>query len=214
MEPGRHLLVMGRSGSGKTTLLRAMGGFEALSSGKVELGGERVLDPANRLIPGHPGAHYFPQDFGLSLHKTVEANIREVVPHLSETAVRRRVASVLQMVGLPRMGKRTLETLSGGQRQRVGWARALAPEPNYLLMDEPFSNLDRLTRLELLELLPGWLEHSGTTLVLVAHEPEVARMLGYPILILEEGRVVQVGSRESLLQNPALPLVTALVQDA
>ena len=208
------MLVMGRSGSGKTTLLKAMGGLEQLAAGRIELGGVPVQGPQNRLIPGHPGAHYLPQDFGLSLHKTVEANIREVVPHLSERMVIRRVSEVLRLVGLARMGKRTLETLSGGQRQRVGWARALAPAPTYLFMDEPFSNLDRLTRLELLEVLPHWLRESGTTLVLVAHEPEVARMLGYPILVLEEGRVVQMGPRDVPLNEPALPLVTALVQDA
>jgi iron(III) transport system ATP-binding protein len=209
---GEHLLVMGRSGSGKTTLLRALAGLEVLNSGRVEVNGAQVESPERRLIPGHPGVHYFPQDFGLSAFKTVAENIRETVPHLSETAVKKRTAEVLRMVGLQGMGKRMLNTLSGGQRQRVGWARALAPQPTLLLMDEPFSNLDALTRAELLTALPTWLRDVNCTLVLVAHEPQVARILEYPILILEQGKTVQCGTLNELQINPQHPVVSALLE--
>jgi iron(III) transport system ATP-binding protein len=210
---GDHLLVMGRSGSGKTTLLRALAGLETLHQGQITIDGVAVVGPEGRLVPGHPGVHYFPQDFGLSAFKTVAENIREVVPHLSETAVKRRTAQVLSQVGLKGFGKRALSSLSGGQRQRVGWARALAPQPRVLLMDEPFSNLDAITRAELLAALPEWLESIQCTLVLVAHEPQVARSLNFPLLVLEEGRVVFNGMGLPNGSEPLHPVVLALLKD-
>ncbi len=203
IETGETVVLLGRSGSGKTTLLRLINRMLEPTSGEVLVEGRATTewDPFEL----RRGIGYVIQDAGLFPHFTVAENIA-LVPTLEKWDGRRtaeRVAELLKLVGLggEDFTRRYPRQLSGGQRQRVGVARALAADPQILLMDEPFGALDPVTRAELQSEFGALAKRLGKTIVFVTHDLREALLLATRIVLLENGRIVAQGTPENFLQQ-------------
>lgn len=193
VQSGETVVLLGRSGSGKTTSLKLVNRLLTPSSGEVSVNG--VSNGEVDLIRLRRGIGYVIQDIGLFPHFSVERNIG-LVPKIEgwpQDRIRARVGELLQMVGLaPETGLRYPHQLSGGQRQRVGVARALAADPEILLMDEPFGALDPLTRDELQREFLLLQQRLHKTVLFVTHDLREALRLGSRIALMEAGRLVTV----------------------
>ncbi len=207
IERGSVLALLGPSGSGKTTTLRLLAGFEAPDAGTIFVDHQDVTaqPPAERRF-GMVFQHY-----ALFPHLTVSENVAFGLRDRDADARARRVAEVLAMVDLQGFGSREVTGLSGGQQQRVAVARALAPEPRVLLLDEPLSNLDPGLRERTRRELRGALDQSGVTTVFVTHEQEEAFALGDRVAVLNEGRLEQVGRAAELYEQPVSEFVATFV---
>ncbi|HEX6900717.1 MAG TPA: ATP-binding cassette domain-containing protein [Thermoanaerobaculia bacterium] len=214
VHPGETVALVGESGSGKTTLLRTFNRMVEPSAGTVRVEGQSVssLDP----IALRRRIGYVPQDGGLIPHWTVERNV-ELVPRLLDWDRERRRARVREM--LERVGldpdthsRRYPAELSGGQRQRVAFARALAADPEVILLDEPFGALDALTRLELHRQFQDLQKTLGKTAVLVTHDLAEAFRLAGRIGVMRAGRLLQLAPPAELAAHPADPYVEALLE--
>jgi len=193
--PGEILAVLGPSGSGKSTLLRAIAGLEP-ATGEIAWDGTSLAG-----VPTHRrGFAMMFQDGQLFGHLSVAANVGYALRlrHLGRTVRRRRVAELLDLVGLDGYGKRLPGTLSGGERQRVALARALAVEPRLLLLDEPLSALDASLRERLAADLRRILTTAGTTALLVTHDQDEAFTVADRIALVRGGRVVREGPKEEI----------------
>ena len=208
---GELLVVMGASGSGKSTLLKMVNRLETHDAGQMLFDGRAVAQFAVRDLRLRMG--YAIQSVGLFPHWTVERNIATVPSMLGWGAsrIRARVTELLTLLGLEPAVYRSRypHELSGGQQQRVGVARALAADPDVLLMDEPFGALDPVNRAAMQLELQRVHRMSGTTIVLVTHDVDEALRLASRIVLIDRGRVVQVGTPMELLAHPA----NALVED-
>ena len=207
VERGSILALLGPSGSGKTTTLRLLAGFETPDSGGIVVDGKDVTGqpPVDRRF-GMVFQHY-----ALFPHLTVLENVTFGLSDKSPEERSRRAAEVLTLVDLEGFGPREITALSGGQQQRVAVARALAPEPRVLLLDEPLSNLDpglrERTRGELREALV----QAGVTTVFVTHEQEEAFALGDSVAVLRAGALEQVGPARELYEQPNTEFVATFV---
>ena len=213
MEPGSRLAVVGASGSGKSTLLRLIAGFEHPDSGSIRLGGAVVAD-GTAFVPAHRrGIGYVTQDGALFPHLTVHQNIQFGIR--SNSRRRHHAAAAAEMVGLDlQLLKRYPHELSGGQQQRVAVARALAPEPKIMLLDEPFSALDSGLRTQTRHAVVEALERCGTTTVLVTHDQAEAMSFGQQIAVISAGRIDQAGSPIRVFEDPASPETAVFLGDA
>lgn len=191
---GETLVLLGKSGSGKTTTLKLINRLLEPSGGEILIAGRQIAtwDP----IQLRRGIGYVIQDAGLFPHWTVERNIGLVprLEHWPDEKIRARVLEMLNLVGLPpeEYAQRRPSDLSGGQRQRVGVARALAADPPILLMDEPFTALDPITRADLQKEFRSLAQRLQKTIVFVTHDVREALFLGTRIALLEQGRLVGV----------------------
>lgn len=204
VEEGELLTILGASGSGKSTLLRILNALIPFEAGWVEVKGKLLSQWDPVTLRREMG--YVIQNVGLFPHLTVEGNIGYVLSLMGwkKEAMAERVRELLALTGLSRhlLGRYPRE-LSGGQKQRVGVARALAARPRILLMDEPFGAVDELTRLQLQKELIQIHRELGVTILLVTHDIGEALRLGTRVLLLQEGRVAQLGTPEELLFRPA-----------
>ena len=209
---GETLVLLGSSGSGKTTTLKMINRLIEPSGGRIEVDGEDVMKQDPVKLRRKIG--YVFQGIGLFPHMTVEQNVGLVPRLLGQPATgrKRNTQRLLKLVGLPskNFAHRFPEELSGGQQQRVGVARALAADPDYLLMDEPFGALDVLSRELLQQELLSLRRKLEKTIVFVTHDIFEALLLGDRIAILHQGRLEQVGSKKDLLSAPATPFVKRL----
>jgi sulfate transport system ATP-binding protein len=206
---GSLTALLGPSGSGKSTLLRVIAGLEQPDGGQVLIGGEDVTSrPARARGVGMVFQHYAAFKhmtvwdnvaFGLTVRKRPRAQIRE------------RVAELLELVQLEGLARRYPAQLSGGQRQRMALARALAVEPSVLLLDEPFGALDARVRKELRAWLRRLHDEVHVTTIIVTHDQEEAMEVAGQIVVLNEGRVEQVGSPRELYDSPANEFVMSFV---
>jgi osmoprotectant transport system ATP-binding protein len=199
---GEMLVLLGRSGSGKTTTLKLVNRLASPSSGEVRVNG--ISNERMDVIRLRRGIGYVIQEVGLFPHFTVEKNIG-LVPKIEgwpEEKIRARVRELLQLVGLgAEFGERYPHRLSGGQRQRVGVARALAADPEILLMDEPFGALDPLTRDELQCEFLSLQQRLHKTVVFVTHDLHEALRLGSRIALMEAGKLVTVLSPQEFVRS-------------
>jgi len=201
---GTLTAILGASGSGKTTLLRIVVGFASADRGTVSVGGEVVFEAGRPLVPPHRRAiGYVAQEGALFPHLTVAGNVAFGLPRGERQAVG-RVADVLDLVGLDRSyAERRPHELSGGEQRRVALARALAPRPRLVLLDEPFSGLDPGLRAETREAVLRALAAEGTTAVLVTHDQSEALSMGREVAVLRAGRLVQTAAPTVLYRDPA-----------
>jgi osmoprotectant transport system ATP-binding protein len=213
IQPRTIAVIVGTSGSGKTTLIRMINRLVEPTSGIIKLDG---VD--NRAMPGHElrrSIGYVIQGHGLFPHRTVAENIATVPALLGwdRARIAARVEELLTLFQLDPadFGPRYPHELSGGQQQRVGVARALAAEPNVLLMDEPFGALDPIIRAKAQEDLLAIQKHFGTTIILVTHDMEEAIHLGETIAVMDAGKLVQYAPPAEILARPATPFVEELV---
>ncbi|WP_066687532.1 ATP-binding cassette domain-containing protein [Christensenella intestinihominis] len=198
---GAFLTVVGGSGGGKTTMLKMINGLLMPDSGRVTVNG---MDTAHTdLIALRRGIGYVIQGGALFPHLNVRENI-EYVPRLEKNRLsEERIRELMGMVALPMdMLARNVSELSGGQQQRVGIARALAAQPEIILMDEPFGALDGITRKQLQDEILEIHRQTGVTIVFVTHDLREAVRLGTWILIMNEGEIVQQGTPQDVRDNP------------
>lgn len=187
LDHGQVMAVVGPSGGGKSTLLRVLAGLERPSRGRMIMDGETIFGDHLFVNPDKRGVGMVFQDYALFPHMTVEKNIDYGLFMLPAGERKIRIQEVLTLVNLVGFEKRYPHELSGGQQQRIALARALAPKPKVLLLDEPFSNLDthllEKVRDELFEIVKA----SGTTTIMVTHNPEDARSQAHKIIRIVDG---------------------------
>ncbi|MBS6019856.1 MAG: ABC transporter ATP-binding protein [Leptotrichia wadei] len=197
-------VFIGPSGSGKTTLLKMINRLEDNTTGEVKINGKNVKDYNIHKMRWDIG--YALQQVALFPHMTVEENIA-IVPELKKwkkEKIDARINELLNMVGLEpkKYRKRNPSELSGGEAQRVGIARALAADPKIILMDEPFSALDPITRANLQEDVKKLQKQIHKTIVFVTHDIEEAFLLGDKICIIQDGELIQSGTKHEIISNP------------
>ena len=205
VEEGEIVCLLGPSGCGKTTLLRLIAGLETADGGTIHLdGGEIVGIPVHRRNFG-----FMFQDYALFPHKNVTQNVAFglQMAKLDGQAIGDRVREVLTLVGLADLSERSIVDLSGGEQQRVALARSLAPSPRLLLLDEPLGSLDRALRERLMNELHAILKRVGVTAITVTHDHGEAFALADRIVVMDAGRVLQLGTPEEVYRHPASPAV-------
>jgi iron(III) transport system ATP-binding protein len=203
LEKGRIGCLLGPSGCGKTTVLRCIAGFERVVAGQVRLDGIVVSSPTRHLAPERRRIGMVFQDYALFPHLSVADNIAFGLRGETAAAKRRRVAELLELVGLADQGRKYPHEMSGGQQQRVALARALAPRPALLLLDEPFSNLDVELRERLSYEVRDIIKATRTTAILVTHDQNEAFAVADEIGIMNEGRIQQWDTPYNLYHRPA-----------
>ena len=195
--------LLGPSGCGKTTLLRAIAGFEPLTGGHIDLHGKRVSDRGRVVAPEHRRVGMVFQDFALYPHLSVGDNVAFGLHRMRRAERRRRVDELLRMVGLESLRDAYPHRLSGGQQQRVALIRAIAPRPEVLLLDEPFSSLDVELREQLAREVREILKRDGVTAILVTHDQMEAFAMADRIGVLRDGELQQWDSGYQLYHRPA-----------
>lgn len=209
IERGRLVALLGPSGSGKTTLLRMIAGLETPNSGDIYIDGKRVNDiPASKR-----GIGFVFQSYALFRYMTVYDNVAfglelQKVP---KNEIKKRVMELLEITGLSGMEKRYPNQLSGGQRQRVAFARALAPNPQVLLLDEPFAAIDAKVRTELRLWLRQMVTKLGITSIFVTHDQDEAVEVADEIIITNHGRIEQMGTPAEIYKSPDTPFVAQFI---
>ncbi len=204
----RHILALvGASGSGKTTMLRILAGLEVPDAGEVHLNGRVIARPCSSVTAEERGIGMVFQNHALFPHLTVEKNVLFGVRKLAKSAKTLLLAELLELVGLPGMAQRYPHELSGGERQRVALARALAPGPQLLLLDEPFSSLDMRLKQSVRDETREILRARGTAAVFVTHDTEDSLAVADRIVVMQEGRVQQIGAPQEVYHTPANPYV-------
>ena len=212
IEEGKLIGLLGPSGSGKTTILRMIAGLETPDSGDIIIGGTRVND-----IPaGKRGIGFVFQNYALFRHMTVFENIAFglQVQKKDKKFIKTRVQELIELVGLKGFEKRYPHQLSGGQRQRVAFARALAPNPKLLLLDEPFAAIDAKVRKELRSWLKEMVEKLGITSIFVTHDQEEAVEVEDEIIVTNRGRIEQKGTPIEIYKNPKTPFVAQFIGES
>lgn len=210
-ESGKLLAVLGPSAAGKTTALRILAGFELPDSGTVRVNGQTVNGPGVFVPPERRQVGMVFQDYALFPHLTVARN---VAFGLDGSRRPRRTGEVLEMVGMAGLENRMPHELSAGQQQRVALARALAPRPQVILADEPFSNLDAALRKRLRAEVRSILLEAETTTIMVTHDQEEALAVSDRLALMNNGQVVQTGPPDHVYRNPATSWVAEFLGDA
>ena len=212
VKKGHLAALLGPSGSGKTTILRMIAGLDRPDSGDILIDGVRVND-----IPGSKrGIGFVFQNYALFRYMTVAENIAFGlrVQKKSKAEIKDRVDELLELISMEDLGKRYPHQLSGGQRQRVAFARALAPNPHLLLLDEPFAAIDAKVRRELRTWLRNMIEKVGITSIFVTHDQEEAMEVADTVIITNQGRVEQIGTPQDICLHPQTDFVADFIDAA
>lgn len=209
VEEGEFVCLLGPSGCGKTTLLRIIAGLEQQNVGKVFQAGEDISNKP----PRERDFGIVFQSYALFPNLSAEENIAYGLENrkVPKDEIRSRVAELLELIGLPDVGKKYPAQLSGGQQQRVALARALAPSPGLLLLDEPLSALDARVRISLRIEIKHLQNRLGITTVFVTHDQEEALVMADRIVVMDQGTIEQVGNAEQIYRAPASPFVANFV---
>lgn len=213
LEEHEFLSILGPSGCGKSTLLRLIAGLEVPSKGqvlleKLEISGKKIILPPERRKFG-----MIFQDFALFPHLSIEKNIAYGV-NGSRSEKQKRVLELLKLVSLQHLASKMPHQISGGEQQRIAVARALAPRPRLILMDEPFSNLDYKLRLQLRREIRVILKHEGVATILVTHDQVEAITFSERVLLMHKGKLVQAGTPEEIYQQPQTLWASSFVGEA
>lgn len=211
VEQGKIACLLGPSGCGKTTLLRAIAGFENLIQGQISLGGEVISSSSSTVPTEQRKIGMVFQDYALFPHLTIADNIRFGIRQQARKAQQQRVQELLDLVSLPTYAKRYPHELSGGQQQRIALARALAPKPALLLLDEPFGSQDTELRESLAREVRDILKQENITALLVTHDQHEAFAMADEIGVLQAGRLQQWGSAYALYYQPQNAFVAAFI---
>ena len=212
IEKGSLSALLGPSGSGKTTILRLLAGLERPDSGKIYVNGRMVND----VPPAERGIGFVFQNYALFRYMTVYDNIAFGLKVKKEPGkkIKERVGELIELTGLTGLENRFPDELSGGQRQRVAFARALAPKPELLLLDEPFAAIDAKVRKELRQWLRKMIHKVGITSIFVTHDQEEAAEVADQIIIVNEGRIEQTGPAQEIYKEPKTPFASEFIGDS
>ncbi|ALB44657.1 sulfate/thiosulfate import ATP-binding protein CysA [Clostridium beijerinckii] len=212
IEQGKLIGLLGPSGSGKTTILRMIAGLETPDEGDIIINGVKVND----IEPGKRGIGFVFQSYALFRHMTVYDNVAFglVVQKAKKDYIHERVMELIELIGLKGLEKRYPGQLSGGQRQRVAFARALAPNPQLLLLDEPFAAIDAKVRKELRRWLRETISKLGITSIFVTHDQDEAVEVADEIIITNRGKIEQKGSPVEIYKNPKTHFVAQFIGES
>jgi ABC-type sulfate/molybdate transport systems ATPase subunit len=202
----QRIAVAGATGSGKSTLLKVIAGLQQPDRGSVLFEGRRVLGPAERLVPGHPDIAYLSQDFELRNNYRVA----EVLSYASELT-EEEAGALYAVCRIDHLLLRRTDQLSGGERQRIALARLLVRPPKLLLLDEPYSNLDRLHKEMLRSVIADILERYGMSCILISHDPPDILSWADEVVVLKDGMLVQKAGPERIYRQPADEYVAGLM---
>ncbi|MCX5515133.1 ABC transporter ATP-binding protein [Kaistia algarum] len=202
IEPGEIVSLLGRSGCGKTTLLRVAAGLERPTGGRVLVNGHELSGPSGHVPPEKRGIGLMFQDFALFPHMTILKNVTYGLADMPRAEAERQGHHALSRVGLEGFAGAYPHELSGGEQQRVALARAIAPRPGVLLMDEPFSGLDKRLRDHVRDETLAIIRETRATCIIVTHDPEEAMRMSDRIALMREGRLLQVGPARELYEQP------------
>lgn len=202
VKKGELISLVGMSGSGKTTLLKIIAGLIPSDTGSIFLNSKKLQDPKDKLIAGHEEIKLVFQDFALKSNMSVEENLNYALLGYDEVYKKNRIKRLIEICNLETLRHQHSGELSGGQKQRVSFARALASEPEVILMDEPFSNLDLLTKQSLLIETKLLAKKTDTTVILVTHDTRDAMEIGDEIWVLQKGKIAQKGTPREVYKKP------------
>jgi iron(III) transport system ATP-binding protein len=203
IEPAEVVCLLGPSGCGKTTLLKLAAGLEEPSGGRILINGQEVSGGRQFVPPEKRGVGLMFQDFALFPHLSIVKNVMFGLTTLPRGDAQREALKALRRVGLEDYANLYPHALSGGEQQRVALARAIAPRPSVLLMDEPFSGLDSRLRDAVRDETLAVLRETRATCIIVTHDPEEAMRMADRIVLMRNGRIVQVGTATELYHTPA-----------
>jgi iron(III) transport system ATP-binding protein len=214
VEDGELLTLLGPSGCGKTTTLRLIAGLERPNTGDIRLDGDCVASADTFVAPENRDVGVVFQEFALFPHRTAEENVAFGIDHLPKAERDARVDELFELVDLTEQRDSYPDELSGGQQQRVALARSLAPEPQILLLDEPFSNLDVDLRVEMRQEVRRILKEAGVTAISVTHDQEEAMSISDRVAVMHAGQIEQVGRPERIFQQPESRFVASFLGHA
>ncbi len=200
---GRITAIIGESGSGKTTLLRLIYGLLAPDEGKVEFKGDRVWGPDEKLIPGHDDMKMVTQHTDdLNLHARVVDNVASMLPNTNLQSKQEKTERALEQLRMLHLADRRIVDLSGGEKQRVAIARALVTQPEVLLLDEPFNQVDASFREGLQQDIRAVVQETGLTVIIVSHDPAEVLSMADELLVLKDGQVIETGEPGEIYRQP------------
>ena len=207
---GQNTAIIGESGCGKSTLLKLIYGLYDLDSGTITYNENPILGPKYNLVPGEDYIKYLAQDFDLMPYITVEENVGKFLSNMYPEQKKARVQELLDMVEMTAFAKVKAKFLSGGQQQRVALARVLALEPEIILLDEPFSQIDSFRKNSLRRNLFRYLKDKGVTCIIATHDSTDALSFSDETIVVQNGKVVAKGNSKSLYENPANKYIASL----
>lgn len=210
VQSGEIVALVGPSGCGKTTLLKLIYGLLPLTAGHISWSGDRVPHPNEVLIPGEKTMKLVEQDFNLMPFINVYENIQQHVLHIHDDDRQPILDYWLNFLNITEIEHKKASDLSGGQMQRVAMAKSLTSNPELILLDEPFSNLDTLTKSNLMSDLKTHLRQTGTTAMLVIHQPEDALEIADKIMVLHAGQIQQFAEPKTVYKRPKTRMVAEL----
>lgn len=207
---GQNTAIIGESGCGKSTLLKLIYGLYNLDSGAITYNEKPILGPKYNLVPGEDYIKYLAQDFDLMPYITVEENIGKFLSNMYPEQKKARVQDLLDMVEMTAFARVKAKFLSGGQQQRVALARVLALEPEIILLDEPFSQIDSFRKNSLRRNLFKYLKDKGVTCIIATHDSTDALSFSDETIVVQNGKIVAKGDSKSLYENPANKYIASL----
>jgi ABC-type Fe3+/spermidine/putrescine transport system ATPase subunit len=207
---GTHVSLIGESGCGKSTLLKLMYGLHDLNAGEIFWKDSQVLGPAYNLVPGHDSMKYLAQDFDLMPYITVAENVGSYLSNSNLKEKKVRISELLAMVEMSAFSNVKAKLLSGGQQQRVALAKAIASEPEVLLLDEPFSQIDNFRKNTLRRNLFTYLKNKNITCIVATHDKTDALSFADMTLVLKEGQLIAQNAPKDLYENPVNKYVASL----
>ena len=207
---GQNTAIIGESGCGKSTLLKLIYGLYDLNSGAITYNDKPILGPKYNMVPGEDYIKYLAQDFDLMPYITVEENVGKFLSNMYPELKKARVQELLEMVEMTAFAKVKAKFLSGGQQQRVALARVLALEPEIILLDEPFSQIDSFRKNSLRRNLFRYLKDKGVTCIIATHDSTDALSFSDETIVVQNGKLVAKGYSKSLYENPANKYIASL----
>jgi len=210
IEKGQNISIIGESGCGKSTLLKLIYGLYDLDEGKIFYGDKPVLGPKFNLIPGMPYMKYLAQDFDLSPYETVAENVGKFLSNGFANMKKLRVQELLEMVEMEQFSNVKTKFLSGGQQQRVALVRVLALEPEVILLDEPFSQIDAFRKNALRRNLFRYLKQKGITCIIATHDSTDALSFADQAIVMRNGEVIVKDDPAKIYEDPQIKYVASL----
>ena len=212
IEKGQNVSVIGESGCGKSTLLKLIYGL-LHTEGKITWNGEEMLGPNFNLVPGEPFIKYLAQDFDLMLPLSAADNVGKHLSNFYPIKKKRRIKELLEVVEMEDLADKKTKLLSGGQQQRIALARALAKEPELILLDEPFSHIDHFRKNNLRRKLFAYLREKNITCIVATHDSTDALSFADRTFVLKNGNIYADGTPQELYQNPPNKYIASLFGD-
>ena len=209
-QQGHNIAVIGESGCGKSTLLKLIYGLYDLDSGSISYNQQPILGPQFNLIPGEDYIKYLAQDFDLMPYITVEENVGKFLSNIYRDKKKARVQELLEMVEMTEYAKVKAQYLSGGQQQRVALARVLALEPEILLLDEPFSQIDSFRKNALRSNLFHYLKEKKITCIIATHDSTDALSFSDETIVMQHGKIIATDSPQNLYNTPQNKYIASL----